>query len=220
MALKLFRTTGYSTLLMPGEERQSVHPGWLVAVASLWIALACNAGLWRLLAAPGTLRAALATAALLGGGSGVILSLLGWRRTIRLAITAMVAGAALVACGLWVQGLPIETLWQQRPRTLLPPWPPPPARVAGAAWVPCGLGVRGLPIETLWQQRPRTLLPPWPTFMGWQVPTLMLVLAVVPIVWVWYLPLRRLRGPEQLQANISGALLGALVFGAGLVFLP
>jgi glucan phosphoethanolaminetransferase (alkaline phosphatase superfamily) len=181
MALKLFRTTGYSTLLMPGEERQSLHPGWLVAMASLWIALACNAGLWRLLAAPGTLRAALATAALLGGGSGVILSLLGWRRTIRLAITAMVAAAALVACGLWVQDLPIETLWQQRPRTLLPPWP---------------------------------------TFMGWQVPTLMLVLAVVPIVWVWNLPLRRLRGPEQLQVNITGALLGAVVFGVGLFLLP
>ena len=181
MALKLFRTTGYSTLLMPGEERQSLHPGWLVALASLWIGVACNAGLWRLPAAPESLRAALATSALLAGGSGAILSLLGWRRTIRLAITVLVAGSALVACGLWVQDLPIETLWQQRPRALLPPWP---------------------------------------TFMGWQVPTLMLVLAVVPIVWVWNLHLRRLRGPEQLQVNITGALLGAALFGVGLVLLP
>ena len=181
MALKLFRTTGYSTLLMPGEERQSLHPGWLVALASLWIGVACNAGLWRVPTTPGALRAVLATSALLGGGSGVILSLLGWRRTLRLAITVMVAGAALVACGLWVQQLPIATLWQQRPRALLPPWP---------------------------------------TFMGWQVPTLMLLLAVVPIVWVWNLPLRRLRGPEQLQVNITGALLGAVVFGTGLALLP
>ena len=181
MALKLFRTTGYSTLLMPGEQRQSLHPAWLVVVASLWIGLACNAGLWRLPAAPGSVRAVFATFCLLAGGSGGVLSLLGWRRTIRLAITVMVAGAALVACGLWVQALPIENLWQQRPRSLLPPWP---------------------------------------SFMGWQVPTLMLVLAVVPIVWVWNLPLRRLRGPEQLQANISGALLGALLFGLGLASLP
>ena len=181
MALKLFRTTGYSTLLMPGEQRQSLHPGWLVAMAALWIGIACNAGLWRLLAAPGTFRAVLATTALLAGGSGAILSLLGWRRTIRLAITLLIASAALVACGLWVQALPLETLWQQRPRTLLPPWP---------------------------------------TFMGWQVPTLMLFLAVVPIVWVWNVPLRRLRGPEQLQANITGALLGAAIFGVGLVLLP
>jgi len=181
MALKLFRTTGYSTLLMPGEQRQSLHPGWLVAMASLWIAIACNAGLWRLPGAPETLRSVLATTLLLGGGSGAILSLMGWRRTIRLAITLMIAAAALVACGLWVQDLPIETLWQQRPRTLLPPWP---------------------------------------SFMGWQVPTLMLVLAVVPIVWVWNLPLRRLRGPEQLQANVSGAILGAVLFGAGAMLIP
>jgi lipid A ethanolaminephosphotransferase len=181
MALKLFRTTGYSTLLLPGEQRQSLHPGWLVAIAALWIGVACNAGLWRLATAPGTFRAVLASTLMLGGGSGAILSLLGWRRTIRLAITAMIAIAALVACGLWVQELPIETLWQQRPRALLPPWP---------------------------------------SFMGWQVPTLMLVLAVVPIVWVWNLPLRRLRGPEQLQANISGAVVGAVLFGVGVLLVP
>ncbi|NML46288.1 hypothetical protein HHL11_21240 [Ramlibacter sp. G-1-2-2] len=181
MALKLFRTTGYSTLLLPGEARQAMHPARMVAVASLWIGLACNAGLWRLATTGESLLAALSTAALLAGGSGMILSLLGWRRTIRLAITVLVFGAAILACGLWVQDLPAEALWQQRPRNLLPPWP---------------------------------------NFMRWQVPTLMLVLAVVPVVWVWHVALRRLPGPAQLQSNILGAVVGALVFGLGLALLP
>ncbi len=179
MALRLFRTTGYSTLLMPGEARQAMHPARLVALASLWIGLACNAGLWRL-AAGESLRVAAASVALMVGGSGVALSLLGWRRTLRLAITLAVFAAALLACGLWVQDLPVDALWQQRPRALLPPWP---------------------------------------NFMRWQVPTLMLVLAVVPVVWVWNVSLRRLPGPAQQQSNILGALAGALVFGLVLVLL-
>jgi lipid A ethanolaminephosphotransferase len=181
MPLKLFRSTGYSTLLLPGETRQAMHPARLVGMASLWIGLACNAGLWRLAATGESVLATIASAALLAGGSGFILSLLGWRRTIRLAITLCLFGAALLACGLWVQDLPVETLWQQRPRNLLPPWP---------------------------------------NFMRWQVPTLMLVLAVAPVVWVWHVSLRRLPGPQQLQSNIAGAIVGAMVFGLGLVLLP
>lgn len=181
MALKLFRTTGYSTLLMPGEASLAMHPAWMITAASLWIGLACNAGLWRLLAAGESPLATLATAALQAGGSGVILSVLGWRRTIRLAATVLLFAAAALACGLWAQGLPVETLWQQRPRNLLPPWP---------------------------------------TFMRWQVPTLMLVLAVLPMVWVWHVSLRRLPGPAQLQTNILGAIAGALVFALGLALLP
>lgn len=181
MALRLFRTTGYSTLLMPGEARRSPHPARLVVVVSAWIGLACNAGLWRLLLGGGAPQATLATALLMAGGSGVALSLFGWRRTIRLVATLLLFGAALLACGMWVQDLPVEHLWQQRPRALLPPWP---------------------------------------NFMRWQVPAMMLVLAVIPIVWVWNTSLRRLPGPVQLQTNVIGALVSALVFGAGLILLP
>jgi lipid A ethanolaminephosphotransferase len=166
---------------MPGEARLAMHPAWLVLLASLWIGLACNAGVWRLAVGGGSPRAVAATAALLAGGSGVILSLLGWRRTLKLAVTVLLIVAALFACGLWVQDLPVQNLWQQRPRALLPPWP---------------------------------------NFLRWELLVLLLVLAVVPIVWLWNLQLRRLPGPAQLQSNISGALLGALVFGAGLALLP
>lgn len=182
MALKLFRTTGYSTILFPGETRLAMHPAWLVLFASLWLALACNVGLWRLVLGPPTSpRAVLAVAALLGGGSAVILSLLGWRRTVKLAITVLLLTGALVACGMWTQDLPLQALWSERPRALMPSWA---------------------------------------AFMGWQVPLLVLLLAVIPIVWVWNHPVRRLPGPAQLQVNVLGAVLGGCAFAAGLFYLP
>lgn len=182
MALRLFHPTGYDTLLPPRQARQGTHPAWLVLAVSLWIGLACNVAVWRL-AADGFagLRSLLATSALLAGGSGIVLSLLGWRRTLRVACTVVLLVAALLACGIWVQELPPESLWQQRPRSLLPAWP---------------------------------------NFMRWQVPVLLLVLALLPIVGVWNVALRRLPAPQQLQSNIVGVLLAALVLGVGLVLLP
>lgn len=178
MALKLFRTTGYSTLLMPGEARVAPHPARLVLWGTLWLALACNVALWRLLG--GALqdwRPALAWVAIVGGTAGIFLSLLGWRRTVRMALTVSFIAGALVACGLWTQQLPVETVWQGPPRT----------------W-----------------------LPAWASFLRWQVPALVLVLAVIPIVFVWNAPFRRLSGPAQLRANVLGAVLAGIVLGAGL----
>lgn len=181
MALRLFRTTGYSTLLMPGEARLAMHPAWLVLATSLWLGIACNVALWRLAAGPERdFRLGAASVLLIAGGSFALLSLLGWRRTLKMASTLLLLAGALAACGLWVQGLPFETLWQQRPRGLLPGWA---------------------------------------SFLRWQVPTLMLLLAVVPIVWVWNVQLRRLPGPAQLQVNVTGAVVGAIAFAAGLVLL-
>jgi hypothetical protein len=48
---------------------------------------------------------------------------------------------------------------------------------------------------------------------------MILVLAVVPIVWMWNHPVRRLTGQDQMQSNISGMFVAALVFGAGLFLL-
>ncbi|GAB3665009.1 hypothetical protein GCM10028813_45990 [Ramlibacter alkalitolerans] len=179
MALKLFRSTGYSSLLMPGESRLATHPSRLVFGASLWLALACNVGLWRLAAGTAAdVRSALASVLLLAGANGVFLSLFGWRRTIRFATTVALLAGALVACGLWSQQLPIETLWH------------------GPS---------------------RSLLPGWASFLRWQVIALILVLAVVPIVWVWNHGLRRMSGPAQLKANLASGVLAAVVFVAGLL---
>ena len=64
MALKLFRSTGYSSILAPGETRIATHPGWLILAISLWIGFACNVAVWRevrtLGAGPGLARTLLA----------------------------------------------------------------------------------------------------------------------------------------------------------------
>ena len=122
MGLRLFRTTGYSTLLMPGEARIAPHPARLVLFASLWLGVACNVAVWRALAGSVDWRTAAAATALVSGGAGVFFSLLGWRRTLKPAITLALILGALVGAGVWNQRLPIETLWHGPPRTLLPPW--------------------------------------------------------------------------------------------------
>jgi len=179
MALKLFRTTGYSTLLMPGEARLAPHPARLVLRGTLWVALACNVGVWRLLLQRSAdWQNALASVLVIGGLTCALLSLLGWRRTIKPALTFAFIAGALLADGLWSQQLPIQTLWQGPPRT----------------W-----------------------MPEWASFLRWQAMVLVLLLAVVPIVAVWNAQVRRLSGPAQLRANLQGAFLGAVLFGAGLV---
>ena len=123
MALRLFRTTGYSTLLMPGESRVAPHPVRLVVWGSLWLALACNVAVWRVLAGSAEdWRSALASVLVIAGASGIVFSLLGWRRTLKPALTLALIAGALFAAGSWSQQLPVESLWQRPPRTWLPAW--------------------------------------------------------------------------------------------------
>ncbi|MFC5499493.1 phosphoethanolamine transferase domain-containing protein [Caenimonas terrae] len=128
MSLKLFRSTGYSSILGPGETRVAPHPAWLVLAVSLWIGFVCNVALWRQLrgmdGATGLGRALLA-GALIAGTCGAVLSLLGWRRSLKRVATVMLLLAALVAACIWVQGLPLDrTLLEQGLRALvLPSWP-------------------------------------------------------------------------------------------------
>src|SRR5512133_2156974 len=112
MALKLFRSTGYSSILAPGETRSAaLHPGWLMLAVSLWAGFVCNVALWRALAAgpaSGGLPLAIVLGAFVAGGCGFVLSLLGWRRTLKPAATLVLLAAALSACAIWVQGLPLD----------------------------------------------------------------------------------------------------------------
>lgn len=180
MALKLFRTTGYSTLLMPGESRVAPHPARLVVWGSLWLALACNIAVWRLLTGFGSdWRATLASVLVIAGGSGIVFSLLGWRRTLKPALTLALIGGALFAAGTWSQQLPVESLWRGPPRT----------------WMPA-----------------------WTSFMRWQVLALVLMLAVIPIVWLWNTSVRRISGQKQFQSTLAGAALSAFVLAAGIFF--
>jgi glucan phosphoethanolaminetransferase (alkaline phosphatase superfamily) len=181
MAVKLFHSTGFPSQLRSGEARHGKHPATLVALASLWLALACNVAVWRLLAGTtADARLVLASVLMVAGGSGFFFSVLGWRRTIKAAITFALILGALLACGLWSQQLPIDTLWL-RPS--------------------------------------RALLPAWASFLRWQVLGLTLVLAVLPIVWLWNTPLRRLPADQQLLSNFAGACAGVLLLAGGLLLL-
>lgn len=182
MALKLFRSTGYSSILAPGETRIATHPGWLILAIGLWIGFACNVAVWRearaLGAGPGLARTLLA-AAFIAAAVSTLLSLLGWRRTLKKAATALLLLAALTASCIWVQGLPVDSNLLDR-------------------------GLRSL------------LVPTWPSLLRWQVPVLIVVLGLVPMLWVWQLQVRRLPGPQQLAANLTGMLLGlAVMTGTG-----
>lgn len=178
--LKLFRSTGYSSILVPGETRVATHPGWLVLGLSLWVGFVCNVGLWRVAATGQSeqLRAALTAGVFVAAATGTLLSLLGWRRTFKPAATACLVLAALAACGIWLQALPFDTR----------------------------LLANGL----------RALMPAWASMARWQVPALLAVLAFIPVWWLWSTPLRRLSGPSQLAANITGMAIGAVVLlGSG-----
>ena len=127
MSLKLFRSTGYSSILSPGETRAAVHPGWVILAASLWTGFACNVGLWRLLAGASSgagVGHPLLSGALVAAGSATLLSLLGWRTTLKPAATLVLLFAALSACTIWSQALPLDGSAQDvhLTRWLLPPW--------------------------------------------------------------------------------------------------
>lgn len=127
MALKLFRSTGYSSIFGPGETRAAMHPGWLMLAVSLWAGFVCNVALWRALgsgAESGQLTVALALGAFTAAASGSLLCLLGWRRTLKPAATLVLFAAALSACAIWVQGLPLDASAAQTHLStmLIPPW--------------------------------------------------------------------------------------------------
>lgn len=185
MSLKLFRSTGYSSILAPGESRAATHPGWVVLAVSLWIGFACNVALWRGLRSmadsPGLGRS-LTAGAFIAGACGAILSLLGWRRTLKRAATAMLLVAALAAACLWVQARPLDG-------------------------------------QLLDQGLRSVFLPVWPSLLHWQFPVSLVALGLMPVFWLWQLPLRRLPGPKQFNSNLAGMVIGVLVMAASALVL-
>jgi lipid A ethanolaminephosphotransferase len=112
MSLKLFRSTGYSSILAAGETRAATHPGWLILFTSLWVGLACNVALWRELGGSpgdGSLGHALTTGAFAGAAGAVVLSLLGWRKTLKPTALLIVFAAALAASAAWQAAVPADT---------------------------------------------------------------------------------------------------------------
>ena len=128
MALKLFRHTGYSSILSPGETRVAMHPAWMVAAVSGWIGFVCNVDLWRQLRVWPDDGAGLVQALTLGLGiaavCAIVLSVLGWRKTLKATATLLIFLAALAASNIWGQALPVDSslLDKRLSSLLLPSW--------------------------------------------------------------------------------------------------
>jgi glucan phosphoethanolaminetransferase (alkaline phosphatase superfamily) len=163
MSLKLFRSTGYASILSPGETRSSMHPGWVIAAVSLWVGFASNVALWRGLASgmAADILQSLALGAFIAAACGAVLSVLGWRKTLKPAATLLLAVAALAACSIWGQSLPFTGLGDRGfASVLFPPWTSLLRWQVSALLI--GLGV--VPTVWVWQAQVRRL--PGPQQLG------------------------------------------------------
>ncbi|RYG12456.1 MAG: DUF1705 domain-containing protein [Burkholderiales bacterium] len=174
MALKLFRTTQYSSSSLFTHTRPAAGtwPLMLVLGSGLWLAVFGNLALWRAVAHGAEGGGAVLGLAL---GAGItafncaLLSLLAWRRLLKPAISALFL---LAAAGTWF---------------LL-------ADTAGPAD-----------------------LKPW---AGWLRLLAVLLVAVLPMVWVWLRPVRLITGRRQFTGNVvilvlSLAVLTGVLWAAG-----
>lgn len=157
MSLKLFRTTGYSTMLLPGEARLAPSPAWAVAAVSAWVALACNVGLWQGMVDLdiAVIAQALAQGLVVGGVAGAMLSLVCWRRTFNPLASTLLVLASASAAGTWLHKLP-ATFGHAAPERFFPGW------AALLDWrVSTMLAVLGLvPVLVLWGTQLRRLTGP------------------------------------------------------------
>ena len=174
MSLKLFRSTGYHSILAPGEASVAMHPGWAITGISLWVGIVCNVWFWQAIGASGSeLLRPLLAGLVVAAATGFVLSLLGWKRTLKVAGTLVLLLGALFAGGIWTQGLTLAMVLEAK--------------------------------------RMSMMLPTWASLFRWQVPTLLGLLGLLPMLWLWNAKLRRLTGPAQLQANLTGMALSAVV---------
>ena len=125
MGLKLFRSTGYSSILVPGKTRLPMHPAWMLLAVSLWAGLVCNVAMWRGLRGSGSIEHGLVVGGAATAVSMFIVSLLGWRKTLEPAAVIVLALAALASATIWGQAWPVDGSLLARPvsTVLVPPWP-------------------------------------------------------------------------------------------------
>ena len=124
MALKLFRSTGYSSILAPGETRVALHPAWMILAVSLWVGFVCNVAVWRGLRGSASLSHGLTVAAAVTAAALLFLSVLGWRKTLKPAAIVVLVLAALASSSVWSQAWPVDASLLERPAASLfvPPW--------------------------------------------------------------------------------------------------
>lgn len=134
MRLKLFRSTGYASVFGPGETRLATHPGWVMLVTCLWLALACNAPLGLALLERAHPVDAIAFALLAAGTAALLMGLLGWGNALKLVVLVLLLAGAWLATWAWLRGPLLP--WQLAvtvPALALVPW----------------LWLRGMPVRRL-----------------------------------------------------------------------
>ena len=135
-----------------------MHPGWLVLAVSVWIGFVCHVALWRAMgSSPSStdLARVLLSGAFTTGACATVLSLLGWRRTLKPAATVLLILAAVSAWGIWAEALPLhrQLFDGGLPRLVVPPWPSLLRWQVAALLVTLGL----LPLLWVWQTQLRRL---------------------------------------------------------------
>jgi lipid A ethanolaminephosphotransferase len=172
MGLKLFRSTGYSSILdtqtaalwqKSGKGPLGRNPVALLAAVSLWLATVGNWALWRELGRLGQLQSlggyafAVAFTAIIFGALCALGALLAWRRSIKPALVFICLAAALgmhfmLSYGVVIDTTMIVNVLQTDPRETrdLLSW----------KMLFTVLAVAGLPSLWLWRQNVQPL--PWP----------------------------------------------------------
>ncbi len=163
MRLKLFRSTGHSSLLdtrtaaawqhkvMPGGR----NPLMLLTVVSVWLATIGNWALWRALARLGQMNTlgdyafALAFAVIIFGGIGLVTALLAWRRSIKSVLIVLLLMAAfgmhfMLTYGIVIDDTMIVNVLQTNPSET--------RDLINLRMLITVLLVAGLPIGWLWRQ--------------------------------------------------------------------
>ncbi|WP_423837571.1 phosphoethanolamine transferase [Variovorax terrae] len=171
MSLKLFRSTEFSSssLFSIPEQREAMHPAWLILLASLWIATACNVPLWReLLRLPELdnlrgLAFGAGFAVAIAAAVGALLTLLAWRWTLKPAIALFVLAAAFGAYFMMAYGVVIDTPM----------------------------------VTNVLQTNPRETL----DLLNLRLLLTVLVLALLPLLWLWRTPVKRVPWLRRLFQN-------------------
>jgi lipid A ethanolaminephosphotransferase len=112
MSLRLFHITEFaeSRLSSPASQREAYHPFGLVVVFSLWLASICNLALWQALSrlpdlsAGAVWRIGIGLALMMTCALVMLLSLLSWRRTLKVSLTLLLLLAAFNAHVMLTQG--------------------------------------------------------------------------------------------------------------------
>lgn len=198
MGLKLFRSTGHSSLLDTRTAAAWNHHAWqhkaapagrnplmLLVIVSVWLATIGNWALWRTLARLGQMNTvgdyafAAAFAVIIFGGIGFVTALLAWRRSIKWVLIIWLLMAALGMHFMLTYGIVIDDTM----------------------------------IVNVLQTNPSETR----DLLNFRMLIVLLSVAGLPILWLWRQPVRRLTWLQQGGRNIAFMVMCAVLAAVALL---